>query len=139
MKSFVLDCNSWHFRLANFGNRRIWSDEETDICEYTRAVMSGTFLLFGAALGTMLGILWVGASFYNIYTFFAEDAKIEAWTLILLMFSGGILLASGIILFREWWKSRPVKDGPEKEPGFIKLAYRKVKDKTCARIEFKND
>ena len=139
MKAFVLDSNSWHFKLANFNERRIWSDEETDICEYSRAVMAGALTLIFLIIGAILLAVWIGASLYNIYTFNAEDAKLEVWTFIFISITSGLLFSLGIVAIKVWLENRPVKDGPEEEPGFIKLAYRKVKDKTCARIEFKND
>lgn len=136
MKAFVLDSNSWHFWLANYGEIRIWDDCETDICEYTRAVIKGLFNLSLVALGIIIGVLWVGASFYNVYDMIANGAKLEPWTGILLSMSGGLFVAMCYLAYREWREERK-RNMPEPEPGFIELAYRKVKDKTCARIEFK--
>lgn len=132
MKAFVLDSNSWHFWLANHGEIRIWDDCETDICEYTRAVLKGFGWLLMQGLGIILGITWVGGVFYNVYEIFFEGAKVAPWTLITFSVMLGILIAAAWLSYKEWKDTQP-----KKEPGFIGLAYTKFKDKTCARIEFK--
>ena len=139
MKAFVLDSNSWHFWLSNFGARRIWPDEETDICEYTRAVISGTFSLFAVTLFWAIISAWVGFSFYNLgeYLFGYVDKVIPTTV----MFFGVILALTGAITYI-FIKEKVVdyldnREPSTKEPGFATLAYRKFKDKTCARIEFR--
>jgi len=91
-----------------------------------------------AAVGVAaaFGIAWVGGSIYNIYDMIANGAGLMPWTgvLLVMLFSFGV--AAGIITYREWSAERN-RNQPEPEPGFIKLAYRKVKNKTCARINFK--
>jgi hypothetical protein len=140
MKAFTLNSDSWHFRLANYGERRIWSDEETDICEYTRAVLKGALTMFALGLFIALMAFWVSASLYNIFELvFKDGVEFQPWTVIFLTLSFALMVTTGIVAFKEWYEKRPRKDEPEQEPGFVKLAYRKFKDKTCARIEFKNE
>lgn len=141
MKAFVLDSNSWHFWLANFGARRIWSDEETDICEYTRAVISGTFSLFAVTLFWSIISAWVGFSFYNLgeYLFGYVDIVVPTTVMFFGVISGFALLVLALFIKEQITNYLDNREpSPEKEPGFVVLAYRKVKNKTCARIEFKS-
>lgn len=140
MKAFVLDSNSWHFWLSNFGARRIWPDEETDICEYTRAVISGTFSLFAVTLFWSFIVAWVGFSFYNLgeYLFGYVDKVLPTTVMFFGVLAGFILLVISMFIKDQicnYLDNRA--PSPEKEPGFVALAYQKVKNKTCARIEFK--
>jgi hypothetical protein len=127
---------SWHLWLANFGENRIRPEWGTDICEYTRAVLAGTFwavvsfsILF--AVGS-----WALFSIYDIVNMIITGQTIEKITMV---FFGGVAVLSlllGIIALKIWWERRPVKEAPAKPPSFPKVVYRKFKDKTCFRIKF---
>jgi hypothetical protein len=137
MIAFVLDSNSWHFKLANYGEVRIWDDEPTDICEYTRAVLKGATSLVALGLFFTFVAVWSGASLYNIFELlFLGSEKVYPWTGFFIGLCIATLIAVVYGAFKAWRENRRM-DVPEPEPGFVKLAYRKFKDKTCARIEFK--
>jgi len=127
---------SWHFWLANFGDKRIYAECTTNICEYTRAVLIGTFwasvsLFFACIFGG-----WIVASLINIVQWVFMGVEIEKYTI---MFIGVVLLFSGAIAvftFKEWLANRPKKDTP---PTFVGAAYRKFKDSTCFRVEFNQE
>jgi hypothetical protein len=127
---------SWHLWLANFGAKRIWPECGTDICEYTRAVMSGTLWFSIVVFFITLMASWVGFSLYDIaMAIFAGD-KITPPTVIFVMVVIALLMTAAAMAFKEWYENRPVKDGPPVPPSFPKVVYRKFKDKTCFRIKF---
>ena len=139
MKAFVLDSDSWHFKLANYGTRRIWSDEPTDICEYTRAVFSGATTFVALGLFCIFIATWVGASLYNIFELvFLGSEQVYPWTGIFIGLVIALILGVSYGAFKAWREEQRMNE-PEPEPGFVKLTYRKFKDKTCARIEFKQE
>jgi len=137
MKAFVLDSNSWHFKLANYGEIRIWDDEPTDICEYTRAVFKGATTILALGIFSVFLATWVGASLYNIIElFFLGGEKLYPWTAIFIGLLGALIVGVSYGAFKAWREEQRMNE-PETEPGFVKLAYQKVKNKTCARIEFR--
>lgn len=146
---FELKRDSWHFRLANFasedGNRRVYRD--SDICSYTRALMLGAFWLVVALWFALLAGIWVGTTIYNLYTFAVYGAALTPPAIVLI----GLVLILGLsiacFVVNEKHKERKyerqmeiLRNGgsiPEPKPGFLRLAYRKFKDKTCFKLEFK--
>lgn len=134
MKAFNLSKDSWHFYIANFGKKRIWVEDGSDICEYTRAVFGGMFLFLLAGLAICLGIAWVAVSLYNIYDIMFNGAEFLPTTVMLLGLIGAGGLLVGVAVVVDWYHNLP--DKPEPEPGFVKLAYRKFKNKTCFRLDF---
>jgi hypothetical protein len=135
MKAFTLSNTAWHFRLANYGATRIWVEDGSDICEYTRAVFAGSFLLLLAVIAGALATVWVGLSLFNLYEVAVGAAMLELHTALFLFVMGIIGFFIGVAVLADWYNSRPEK--PPVEPGFVKLAYRKFKNKTCVRLEFK--
>jgi hypothetical protein len=134
MKAYNLSKESWHFRLANFGARRIYPEDGSDICEYIRAMVGGTFLLALSIAGAILGASWVGFSVYNLYEIAIGAGVLEIYTALLLFLLGALALFISVAVVVDWFHNRP--DKPEVEPGFAKLAYRKFKNKTCFRLDF---
>lgn len=135
MKAFTLSNAAWHFRLANYGAKRIWVEGGSDICEYTRAVFAGSFLLLLAVIAGALAATWVGLSLFNLYEVAVGVAMLELHTALFLFMMGILGFFIGVAMGVDWYHSRPEK--PPVEPGFVKLAYRKFKNKTCVRLEFK--
>lgn len=148
MKAFTLKENSWHFWLVNFGGKRIkasWG--ETDICEYTRCFLKGLFWFIIASLAIGAISAYVVASLVNLFATMFLGYILAPWTISFLMIIGAIGLAwvaisvSEILSLRreeQYRKIRELKDKGEwvpPEPGFLKLMYRKFKDKTCVRIK----
>lgn len=140
MKEFTLKKDSWHYKAAQFGGPRVCS--ETDICEYVRAVIKGgTLFLFLACFG-----LWLGGSLLyalgNLFGFLFLDYELTRFATGVLLVAGGILGFFATVLigvaikvkFQEWQDEQSAED---KEPGFVKLAYTKFKDKTCFKIHLK--
>lgn len=130
MKTIELKRKSWHHWLANFGDKRIY--ETTNICEYTRCVLIGTFLFLlsvvvsslstGAVLftiGNIFGWLFLGYEFHNVSVIVTST-----FTCIVLMFF--IIVGRAKLIHQV-----------DKEPSFVRLAYRSWKEKYCARVELK--
>lgn len=151
MMEFELDTKSWHFKLANFGTRRIreWRDDN-DFCSYVRAVFWGFFWLTLAVTGATLLIGLTGNMVYELIVTFGTDLPLGdfakfmlltyiAITGIALMLFTTFLLCEKVIpaagsAYRHVMYGRRKPDTP---PSFFTLAYRKFKEKTCFKIKFK--
>lgn len=137
---FTLKKDSWHFWVANFMTKRIrpeWN-EGNDICSYTRAFFAGLFWLAMAAVFGVGGVCWVGASLWSIFSYlFLNNTELGFYAQLFLFVVGTLISFIAIIAahvkIREYRDEHPAK---EKPPGFVKLAYRKFKDKTCFRLNF---
>ncbi len=146
---FELKRDSWHYRLANFasedGNRRVYRD--SDICTYIRALMLGAFWFLVCLWFVALAGIWVGTTVYNLYTFAVYGSALTAPAIVLCCLIITLALIVVIAVQVERYKERKhqrrmeiLRQGgevPEPKPGFIRLAYRKFKDKTCFKLEFK--
>jgi signal transduction histidine kinase len=149
---FELDTKSWHFKLANFGTRRVreWRDDN-DLCSYIRAVFWGTFWFTLTAAAIMIAIGLTGNMFYEIYMYvmhdiavsvFAEVAyilytvTIALFTLLVLMWfiAEKLIPAVRAAYIKACYGSYEKRNGP---PSFLTLTYRKFKEKTCFKIKFK--
>lgn len=124
---------SWHLWLANFGEKRIYPNCGTDICEYTRAVLAGSFWALVAGTFILLGTSWVGFSLYDIALAIFTGSVLLPYTIIFLMLLGAFTLLIAVAAYRAWRNSQPFEGGP---PPFGTVVYRKFKDKTCFRIKF---
>ena len=127
---------SWHLWLANFGEKRIYPNLGTDICEYTRAVLAGSFWALVAGTFITLAAMWVGFSLYDIVVTIFTGASLSPYSIIFLMLIGAFVSLVTIVAYKEWRSSLPANDEPPKPPSFTTVAYRKFKDKTCFRIKF---
>ena len=127
---------SWHLWLANFGEKRIYPNLGTDICEYTRAVLAGSFWAVVAGTFITLFTVWVGFSLYDIALAIFTGSALSPYAIIFLMLLGAFALLIAVAAYKAWRKEQPVKDEPPKPPSFTKVVYRKFKDKTCFRIKF---
>lgn len=132
MKQYVLKKDSWHFKIANFdqGNARYCED----ICEYIKAFFVGlSKIILLSSLATLLagGFLY---GFGNIIGWWLFGYTLHPSSVvppIVLLF---LLIFVATMKLKEYLINRPVSSEVDKEPGFVRLAYHKFKDKTCARI-----
>jgi len=149
---FELDTKSWHFKLANFGTRRIreWRDDN-DFCSYVRAVFWGFFWFTLAVTGALAIIGMTGNMVYELITrvgtelLLSDLAKFTLLTYVAIT-GIGLMLFSMFLLFEKvipalrtayvkaCYGSYEKRNGP---PSFFTLAYRKFKEKTCFKIKFK--
>lgn len=141
MKEYNLKMDSWHRWVANFGDRRVGSS--TDICAYTRAFLVGSFWLFVVGCLASAGIGFVGIVLWNIIDMIFNGAGILPPTVV----TFGVILTLGVLFIfmstkeiiqeRRWEQEKAdIAAGIVREPGFVALAYRKFKDKTCFKIKF---
>ncbi len=139
MKSFELKTSSWHYKIAHWSST-FGIPSETNICEYFWMVARGIvfFIMACVAAGTISGIFaftivnYIGYFFFNLTLY---PVSIFGGTVIL-----GVAGAIGILFLYAWIrvKVKELDDEPEQEPGFVRLAYDKVKNKTCFKITFKD-
>lgn len=133
MTPYVIDKNSWHYRMMNrYNSDSLWRCH--DICAYVRAVIFTIILLVFVA--TMIGgfialtvgdsLAWIAACI-SLGTF----VDIGIGPSIVVAIITLIAILSGCYYFDEWRKRRTYAD-----PGAVKLAYLSWKDKYCAKITF---
>lgn len=130
MKTFKLNRDSWHFRLANFVTNRVYSD--TDICTYVRSVIQGAlWLAFATAIVACVG----GAAVFTVFNIFGFLFFGQEFHLVSVMVLTNVTILGlfiGIFIAKEKYEEKTRFD----KPGFIRLAYRSWKDKFCAKVEF---
>jgi hypothetical protein len=144
MMEFELNAKSWHFWLANFSHKRV-SVYGSDICSYIRAVLLGLFWFILFSTAGVLFVVGTGVALYDGYQFFTEGLKVSViaelmimlWSIIfVLIFT--LLFTAGVVEYVIPAAQRAAKSVSKSEkPSFLRLAYRKFKDKTCFQIKFK--
>jgi len=131
MKTYKLKKDSWHYWLASFGDDlRMYG--VYDICSYIRAMLVGLFqLLFVAVVISAIG----GAILYsigNVFSWLFLGYQLSQLTIMVFALLAGIIGTAIVIGIIETSKNRVQTT----EPGFVRLAYRKFKEKTCSLVEF---
>lgn len=141
MKSLTFNRNSWHFKLALFGDRRRTPD---DLCTYIRYVIYGFFEIL--AITIMSAIMIAGLSYAFWDAVFAIGFSLYYG--IMLIYGGTwvtIIIFSILcfIAFIVWMHSLGVFTSIKesiptlKEDSFVRQAYKSHKEKYCAKIDFK--
>lgn len=148
MLAFDLKKDSWHMWVANFGNVRIgeyMKREGTDICTYTRAFMIGGVLLAFCTLAAFGFATWIILGLYGIFAYFfgsLAELPVESVTIIGIIASLSLLVSfmattQKIKDYQREKRHQASMSGlPPSTPGFLTLAYRKFKNKTCFKINF---
>lgn len=149
MKSLNFNRESWHFKVATkWGGFPKWF-ETTNICEYSRAVVKGSFLALANGLLALVAI--VGSLYWVAITIAWWTAGIvtgvfieEPGPIVLSMIVGGAgLIAGGTYLIhkvmvwndvRKMNKSNEARIAHPKPDSFVKKAWRSWMDKTCVRV-----
>ena len=154
MKTETVNVKSWHYRLATtYGPQSTYELKygEANLCAYIRSVIVGLFVtilitilgalvLFGLV---MIPMIYVIASIVDIGFHVPLDE-----VLVIMAVEALLLLIVGCVWFFESNTHRKVFYGikqvtqaagvskviPE-TPSFMKLAYRKFKEKTCFRLQ----
>lgn len=137
MKPITINKSSLHYRLATkYGGLSKYNSE--DFCTYFRHVVRGMLftVIITCALSALLSS--VAAFFIWMYiNFFIAEVPItplaETGAYVLATF--GAIGATFACLHYQYKK--PYVPKPEKQPSFFALSYRKLKDKTCFRVEYK--
>lgn len=144
MESFKMKSGSWHLWLANLFTSK-WErfdvGDTTDICTYTRRVIRGAF--WGSVAGLVLGAVaaWIIFSCGNLFGWLLMGYQLEFVTQLFwfIMACFGIMFSIFAAKEKIVEKLDDIGDKfanrPPKPPGFLTLAYRKFKEKTCFKLE----
>lgn len=142
MKSFSVNRNSWHGRLAFFyGSHLTDYDGTTDLCSYTNSIIRGLGIVFliilsvGSILSALVECLLAFAMLGTVF-----EASILALLILFALTCVGLAIILGISLVKlvDWIRIRKQRRvlQLDKEPGIISLAYSSLKDKMCVQIKF---
>jgi hypothetical protein len=150
-KVATFDRNSWHGRLYTKYTADSWAIKgNTNICSYIRGVIRGFIwaIVIASVVGCYLGAL--AATIISVY-FGQFDMENPLTTVTVIITSAAAIVGSaiGIAYLLSMWQDNNYGDvlreklglNPKvhvyKEPGFLKLAYRKFKEKTCFKVGVK--
>lgn len=154
MKTETVNVNSWHYRLATtYGPvSEYWLARGAgDFCSYLRGVFLGMMLVFLITiLGSILTValigmplIWLVASVLELGWHF-PPAEVGIFILFdiciaIMAFFGWFHLSGNYAKTVKAVKialgTNSEKTVVKKEPGFIRLAYSKFKEKTCFRLQ----
>lgn len=149
MEYHDLQYSTWHMWLANFGVTRydrLDPGDRVDICSYIRMVAMGALKLLILTLVGLVLVGWVLFSIGNMFAFLFMGYTLELPAFMFWFFGSLILIGIGFhhgkkkvsdLLYERRIKNWDGKARPKKKPGFLALAYRKFKDKTCFMMEVK--
>jgi hypothetical protein len=144
MKTLNFNKKSWHHWLA--ATVASYDDDDGNFCSYVRSVLWGAFVVvvlssMGGALLFAVG-LEIRAAYTCWFTPVCTYGKSEQ-----AITTGAEILAATFALcaFCIWNENRKMRIRIEihngtrqtSQPGFIALAYKSIKEKTCFRVEFK--
>ena len=140
MKAHTLSSKSWHFWLANFGDRRVWDDDQVDICSYTRYVIKGFLLMLLAGLGILCLIFFTLTIVGGTLLWYYELIVALEWVVPNpAAFVGTLLLLIVAFGYTREYLQRKKKNREPSPPGFVSLVSTKVKSKTCFMINFNTE
>lgn len=145
MKTLKLNQNTWHYWLATkVGDFDTY--DGGDFCSYVRNVIWGALaLLFACAVASFV-LYSLGREIYAAYTCFFTPVctygKFEQAV------ATGVAILTGVVgavALMIWNSNRrmairiAIANGsrPEPQDGFVKVAYKSIKEKTCFKVEFK--
>ena len=134
MKPFVINRDSWHYKLnKNFNNdynhyMKSWEDKRSNFCSYWRATM---FRVIGVFIMSLIAVI-ILATIGTVIYYEPVTALIVVGPII------GIIAAIALIVFiseKIKYKKKPVdKLKPE---SLIVQKYRAHKSKICPTVDFK--
>lgn len=136
MKPFVINKDSWHFRLnMNFVNEHPewrWLQDHPDFCSYWRATI---FRVIFAMLLAFVGFSFLFTLVYGAYT---EPLKALIIAGILIAIIAGIALFSLIYHYMQMRKYKAGDKNEEDKPeSLLMQKYRAHKAKICPMVEYK--
>lgn len=134
----------WHYKLANFGGKRVWTGDKLNFCIYSRYVMYGFLHALIALLLILFSAVWALESVYEFYMWCVYNKPMHDLAIAFMAVFGSAIAGGGggyiIYKYLEHTeearaKKRKLKRQAVKEPGFFALLYRKFKDKTCFMVK----
>lgn len=132
-----LSSKSWHFWLANFcADNKIWSTDYVNICEYTRRVLRGILRLIAFGVISAASIFVTLYGILNLFSvIFLDGYELQPVTYFVLILYSLI----GYALLRAHQEEQARKNPRiAKDPSFLSLWYRKLKEKTCFIVSFED-
>ena len=127
-----LNKSSWHYQLATAYGSLHKNETVTDICYYTRQVIKGVFLAVFITCLISVAAFCVIDMFMGIGFSIAYGAMLmntPGLVVLILIFSIGALCALALA------SDKVSKSNRNKEPGFVRTAYRSWKDKFCVKVK----
>lgn len=146
--SYTLKADSWHFRLANSADSFLIKEDEVDFCEYFWLVFKGAIVNLSVCMMVLISVVLSCALVGDFLAWVVACAVMfsyiepEVFAGILSVILTGGIAAYLSINVGNWinkglsYMNKSYKEEVESPPGFIKVAYRKIKDKTCFKIDF---
>jgi len=152
MKNLKFNTNSWHYRLAHWGNGYV----DNNICDYSKQVLMGLLKLFTVML--MIFVITAAASkiivemvlgvWFSVLTgtdMFSHTGAVS-WLIVFSVLVSGIFMLvcsklGDILHDRALMRRREIYEHkndpkPVKKDSFIVAAYKSFKDKYCIQIQF---
>lgn len=135
---------TWHYRLANFGSKRVWSGDILNFCTYSRYVMYGFIHALIALFLVVFGTTWALESVYEFYMWCMYNKPMHDLAIAFIAVFGSAAVGVGLgYLIHKYLErtedareeKRRAKKQIVKEPGFFSMLYLKFKDKTCFMVE----
>jgi hypothetical protein len=144
MKTLKFNSKSWHYWLATkIGD---FYPEGGDFCSYIRHVILGALVsLFLVAAATFM-LYALGREVYAAYTCWFTSVctfgKFESAVATMACIAAALSAFIGLAVWYSNYRMRvrrEIRNGlrSEPQPGFVKVAYKSVKGKTCFKVEFK--
>lgn len=144
MKTLKFNSNSWHYCLAT--KVASFDERDSNFCAYVRSVFFGAFIL--SILAGMAGsVLYaIGLEIYAAYTCWFTTACTFGKNEQAIAIAFGVLLGVFCLIVLMIWHQRrkerimsEIYDGIRQppQPGFVSMAYKSIKEKTCFQVEFK--
>ena len=135
MESLKIKKDSWHYKLAKFGDSHGYIPYSSDICSYTKHVIWGLLLGFMAFVAILAFIYCIGDALaflavISVYGIWFEPGWPAQVILILIITVG---------LFSLFFVIYPIVDNivnsDSNTDKFVPSAYRSFKNKFCIKVE----
>lgn len=140
----MIKLDSWHYKMSNFGNKRVWQGDTLNFCEYFWAVVRGSILY--ASVWAFVGAVstWTLAVWYDIYRHFMYGKALYEYSHLWILFAFAITFLLSMfglaVAYKEYKDKKDYENRNVVEnPGFFKLTYRKWKEKTCHFVTVEDD
>ena len=136
MNTIKIDSNSWHAKLLGMNKYYV-----KDFCSYLRGLLLILFLLAILWIVLLSDIFWgiILPIYYYFHHIVFSPTIIACWV------GNGIFLISGGLALSICWithkidiyknKNKYEKNFNSKNPGIVKLYFKKFKEKVCFLIE----
>lgn len=150
MEAFIVNCKSWHYRIAVRWDARyrLTEDYTFSVCEYWRTVVIATVMFSVLAIGVAA---LVGMYLFGMYVGLSHLLWGAEWStgdmglaLSMALITVGILIMAAFFIiqlkFQEYtwrkWRERQNPNYKPKPAGRLIQAYRHWKDRVCVPVEF---